>query len=88
MGTKIFNGLLLELKSVENFNVFKRKLKNYLLCSAFYSSVFQLNVGLMTSLLIVFWFAIFNIVFTCFIFFFWSYVSLIGMYLITVVILS
>jgi hypothetical protein len=39
MGTKIFNGLPLEFKSVENFNVFKRKLKNYvyLLCSAFYS---------------------------------------------------
>jgi hypothetical protein len=37
MGTKIYNNLPLEIKSVDNFNVFKRKLKNYLLHSAFYS---------------------------------------------------
>jgi hypothetical protein len=37
MGTKIFNGLPIELKSVKNFNVFKMKLKNYLLCNVFYS---------------------------------------------------
>ncbi|PNF17023.1 hypothetical protein B7P43_G02754 [Cryptotermes secundus] len=37
MGTKIFNGLPTELKSVNNFNVFKKKLKNYLLCNVFYS---------------------------------------------------
>jgi hypothetical protein len=37
MGTKIFNDLPIELKNVDNFNVCKRKLKNYLLCSAFYS---------------------------------------------------
>jgi hypothetical protein len=34
---KIFNNLPLEPKSVENFKVFKRKLKIYLLHSAFYS---------------------------------------------------
>jgi hypothetical protein len=37
MGTRIYNNLPLEIKSVENFKVFKRKLKNYLLHSAFYS---------------------------------------------------
>jgi hypothetical protein len=36
MGIKIFNGLPLELKRIENFNVFK-KLKNYLICNEFYS---------------------------------------------------
>jgi hypothetical protein len=35
-GTKIYNNLPLEIKSVENFKVFKKKLKNYLLHSAFY----------------------------------------------------
>jgi hypothetical protein len=54
---------------------------------------FSTNGGLMTSLLIVLCFAIFNTVFTCFIllmFCFWSYASFIFivMYLITVVILS
>jgi hypothetical protein len=37
MGTKIFNGLPNELKGVNNFNVFKKKLKSYLLCNIFYS---------------------------------------------------
>jgi hypothetical protein len=37
MGPKIYNNLPLEIKRVDNFNVFKRKLKNYLLHSAFYS---------------------------------------------------
>jgi hypothetical protein len=37
MGTKIFNALPIELKNERNFNVFKRKLKNYLLCNVFYS---------------------------------------------------
>jgi hypothetical protein len=37
MGTKIFNGLPLELKSIKNVDVFKRKLKTYLMCSALYS---------------------------------------------------
>jgi hypothetical protein len=37
MGTKIFNGLPTELKNEINFNVFKRKLKHYLLCNVFYS---------------------------------------------------
>jgi hypothetical protein len=37
MGTKIFNGLPTELKNQMNFNVFKRKLKNYLPCNVFYS---------------------------------------------------
>jgi hypothetical protein len=37
MGTKIYNNLHLEIKSVDNFNVFKRKLKNYLLHGAFCS---------------------------------------------------
>jgi hypothetical protein len=38
MGIKIFSSSLpLELKSVEYFKVFKKKLKNYLLHSAFYS---------------------------------------------------
>jgi hypothetical protein len=37
MGTKIFNGLPFELKNEINFNVFKKKLKSYLLCNVFYS---------------------------------------------------
>jgi hypothetical protein len=37
MGTKIFNGLPTELKNVKNVNVFKKKLKSYLLNSVFYS---------------------------------------------------
>jgi hypothetical protein len=37
MGIKIFNGLPLELKTIENFKVFKKKLKNYLICNEFYS---------------------------------------------------
>jgi hypothetical protein len=37
MGTKIFNGLPIELKNEMNLNVFKRKLKGYLLCNVFYS---------------------------------------------------
>jgi hypothetical protein len=37
MGTKIYNGLPTELKNVKNFNAFTKKLKNYLLCKAFYS---------------------------------------------------
>jgi hypothetical protein len=37
MGIKIFNNLPLELKGVADFKVFKRKLKGYLLLSAFYS---------------------------------------------------
>jgi hypothetical protein len=37
MGTKIFNGLPVELKNEMNLNVFKRKLKFYLLCNVFYS---------------------------------------------------
>jgi hypothetical protein len=37
LGTKIFNGLPTELKNETNFNVFKKKLKNYLLCNVFYS---------------------------------------------------
>jgi hypothetical protein len=37
MGTTIFSGLPTELKNVKNFNVFKKKLKNYLLCNVFYS---------------------------------------------------
>jgi hypothetical protein len=37
MGTKIFNGLPIELKNEINLNVFKRKLKSYLLCNVFYS---------------------------------------------------
>jgi hypothetical protein len=36
MGAKMYNSLPLEIKSVDNFNVFKRKLKNYLLHSTFY----------------------------------------------------
>jgi hypothetical protein len=36
-GTKIFNGLPNELKGVNNFNAFKKKLKRYLLCNVFYS---------------------------------------------------
>jgi hypothetical protein len=37
VGTKIYNNFPLETKSVDNYNVFKRKVKNYLLHSAFYS---------------------------------------------------
>jgi hypothetical protein len=37
MGTKIYNNLLLEIKSVVNFKFFRKKLKSYLLHSAFYS---------------------------------------------------
>jgi hypothetical protein len=37
MGTKIYNNLPLEIKSIDNFKVFRRKLKSYLLHSAFYS---------------------------------------------------
>jgi hypothetical protein len=37
MGTKIFNGLPTELKNEMNFNVFKSKLNNYLLCNVFCS---------------------------------------------------
>jgi hypothetical protein len=37
MGTEIFNGLPIELKNVKNRNVFKKKLKNDLLCNIFYS---------------------------------------------------
>jgi hypothetical protein len=37
MGIKIFNGLFLELKSIENFKVFKKMLKNHLICNEFYS---------------------------------------------------
>jgi hypothetical protein len=35
MGTKIFNGLPIELKNEMNLNVFKRNLKGYLLCIVF-----------------------------------------------------
>jgi hypothetical protein len=35
MGTKIFNGLPIELMNEMNLNVFKRKLKGYLLCNVF-----------------------------------------------------
>jgi hypothetical protein len=35
METKIFNGLPTELKNEMNLNVFKRKLKDYLLCNVF-----------------------------------------------------
>jgi hypothetical protein len=38
MGTKIFHGLPIQLKNEMNLNVFKRKLKGYLLCNGFYSS--------------------------------------------------
>jgi hypothetical protein len=37
MGIRIFNGLPLELKTIDNFKVFKRKLKSYLMCNEFYS---------------------------------------------------
>jgi hypothetical protein len=37
MGTKIFNDLPIELENEMNLNVFKRKLKGYLLCNVFYS---------------------------------------------------
>jgi hypothetical protein len=37
MWIKIFNCLHLKLKSIENFKVFKKKLKNYLICNEFYS---------------------------------------------------
>jgi hypothetical protein len=36
MGTKIFNGVPIELKNEMNLNVFKRKLKGYLLCNVFF----------------------------------------------------
>jgi hypothetical protein len=35
MGIKIFNGLPLELKCIENSKVFKKKLKTYLICNEF-----------------------------------------------------
>jgi hypothetical protein len=35
MRTKIFNGLPIELNNEMNLNVFKRKLKGYLLCNVF-----------------------------------------------------
>jgi hypothetical protein len=35
--TILGNSLPLELKGVNNFNVFKKKLKKYLLCKVFYS---------------------------------------------------
>jgi hypothetical protein len=35
LGTKIFNGLPIELKNEMNLKVFKRKLKGYLLCIFF-----------------------------------------------------
>jgi hypothetical protein len=37
MGTKILNGLPVELKNETNPNVFKEKLKGYLICNVFYS---------------------------------------------------
>jgi hypothetical protein len=37
METKILNGLPVELKNETNPNVFKKKLKGYLICNAFYS---------------------------------------------------
>jgi hypothetical protein len=37
METKILNGLPNELKNEMNLNVFKRKLKGYLICNVFYS---------------------------------------------------
>jgi hypothetical protein len=37
MGTKIFNGLPIELKNEMNLNVFKRKLNGDLLSNVFYS---------------------------------------------------
>jgi hypothetical protein len=36
MGTKILNGLPVGLKIEMNPNVFKKKLKGYLMCSVFY----------------------------------------------------
>jgi hypothetical protein len=33
MGTQIFNGIPTELNNVKIFNIFKMKLKNYLLCN-------------------------------------------------------
>jgi hypothetical protein len=41
MGLNKFSGLPLELKSIENFKVFKKKLKNYLICNEFYSEFFN-----------------------------------------------
>jgi hypothetical protein len=35
MGNRILNGLPIELKNEPNFNVFKRKLKGYLICNVF-----------------------------------------------------
>jgi hypothetical protein len=37
MGIKIYNSLPSEIKTTQNFKAFKRKLKDYLLLSAFYS---------------------------------------------------
>jgi hypothetical protein len=37
MGTKILNGLTIELKNEINLNVFKRKLKGYSISNGFYS---------------------------------------------------
>jgi hypothetical protein len=37
MGTKMGNNLPVELKRIENFKVFKNKLKSYLLQNCFYS---------------------------------------------------
>jgi hypothetical protein len=37
MGTKILNCLPIELRNEMNLNVFKRKLKGYLICNVFYS---------------------------------------------------
>jgi hypothetical protein len=37
MGTKILNGLPIELKNETSTNVFKKTLKGYLICNVFYS---------------------------------------------------
>jgi hypothetical protein len=37
VGTKILNGLPVELKNEMNPNVSKKKLKGYLICNVFYS---------------------------------------------------
>jgi hypothetical protein len=39
MGTKILNALPVELKNEMNPNVFKKKLKGYLICNVFFSSL-------------------------------------------------
>jgi hypothetical protein len=36
MGTKILNGLPIELKNEINLNIFKRKLRGYLICNVFF----------------------------------------------------